>query len=309
MILALVTGAGVGLGLLMLARGLAPPRTPLAAALARLEVDTARPSTWQPSPTRAARPSAAEGGGWGVALTGRPLARLAARLGLQPSWLRRDLAIMGRPLERHLADKAVLALFGLLLAPATAAGFAVIGISLPLPLPLAASLLLAVGGFFLPDAGLRADAAARRRDLRHALGSFLDLTVIALAGGAGVEGALTDAASIGHGDAAIQLRRALQTARLRRKPPWAALGRLGDQLGIDELVELAASVSLAGTEGAKVRASLAAKAVSLRAHQLAEAETQAQSATERMSLPVVLLFAGFLVFIGYPAIARVLAGL
>jgi len=308
-ILALVTGAGVGLGLLMLARGLAPPRAPLAAALARLEVDTARPSgTWQP-PGPAARPSAVDGGGWGVALAGRPLASLAAWLGLQPSWLRRDLAVMGRPLERHLADKAVLALFGLLLAPATAAGLAVIGISLPLPLPLVASLLLAVGGFFLPDAGLRADAAARRRDLRHALGSFLDLTVIALAGGAGVEGALTDAASIGHGDAAIQLRRALQTARLRRKPPWAALGRLGDQLGIDELVELAASVSLAGTEGAKVRASLAAKAVSLRAHQLAEAETQAQSATERMSLPVVLLFAGFLVFIGYPAIARVLAGL
>jgi uncharacterized membrane protein len=49
--------------------------------------------------------------------------------------------------------------------------------------------------------------------------------------------------------------------------------------------------------------------MSLRAHQLAEAETQAQAATERMSLPVVLLFAGFLVFIGYPAIARILAGL
>jgi len=308
-ILALVTGAGVGLGLLMLARGLAPPRAPLAAALARLEVDTARPSgTWQP-PGPAARPSAADGGGWGVALAGRPLARLAGRLGLQPSWRRRDLAIMGRSLERHLADKAVLALFGLLLAPATAAGLAVIGISLPLQLPLAASLLLAAGGFFVPDAGVRADAAARRRDLRHALGSFLDLTVIALAGGAGVEGALTDAAGIGHGFAAAGLRRALGTARLRREPPWAALGRLGEQLGIAELVELAASVELAGTEGAKVRASLAAKAMSLRAHQLAEAETAAQAATERMSLPVVLLFAGFLVFIGYPAIARILAGL
>ena len=35
---------------------------------------------------------------------------------------------------------------------------------------------------------------------------------------------------------------------------------------------------------------------------------QAQAATERMSLPVVLLFAGFLIFIGYPAIARVLTG-
>jgi len=308
-ILALVTGAGVGLGLIALARGLAPPRAPLAAALARLEVDAARSSTTRRSSPAPGVSGSAEGGSWGLTLAGRPLARLAARLGIQPRWLRRDLAVMGRPLERHLADKAVLALFGLLLVPVTAAGLALVGISLPLPLPLGAALLLAVGGFVLPDAGLRADAAARRRDLRHALGSFLDLTVIALAGGAGVEGALVDAAGIGRGFAATQLRRALQTARLRREPPWAALGRLGDDLGIDELVELAASASLAGTEGAKVRASLAAKAMSLRAHQLAEAETQAQSATERMSLPVVLLFAGFLVFIGYPAIARVLAGL
>jgi hypothetical protein len=308
--MALLTGAGVGLGLLMLARGLAPPRAPLRAALARLEVDTAQPRGARPStPTPAARSGAVDGDGWGVALAGMPLVRLAGRLGLQPSWLRRDLAILGRTPERHLADKAVLALFGLLLAPATAAALAVIGISLPLPLPLAASLLLAVGGFLVPDAGVRADAAARRRDLRHALGSFLDLTVIALAGGAGVEGALTDASSVGRGVAATGLRRALQTARLRREPPWAALGRLGEELGISELVELAASVELAGTEGAKVRASLAAKAMSLRSHQLAEAETQAQAATERMSLPVVLLFAGFLVFIGYPAIARIIAGL
>jgi len=209
-ILALLTGAGVGLGLLMLARGLAPPRAPLAAALARLEVDTTRPrGAWPSTPTQAPH-GAADGRGWGVALAGRPLARLAGRLGLQPSWLRRDLAILGRSPERHMADKVVLALFGLLLAPATAAGLAVIGISPPLPLPLAASLLLAVGGFVVPDAGVRADAAARRRDLRHALGSFLDLTVIALAGGAGVEGALTDAASIGRG-----------------VPPPGCAGRLG----------------------------------------------------------------------------------
>lgn len=76
-----------------------------------------------------------------------------------------------------------------------------------------------------------------------------------------------------------------------------------------ELGEQAASVGLAGTEGAKVRSSLAAKAASLRSHQLADAETTAQAATERMSLPVVLLFAGFLCFIAFPAIERVLAGL
>ena len=76
-----------------------------------------------------------------------------------------------------------------------------------------------------------------------------------------------------------------------------------------QLSELAASVSLAGTEGARVRASLAAKAAALRTRELTDAEGDAQAATERMSLPVVMLFIGFLVFIGYPALASVLAGL
>ena len=76
-----------------------------------------------------------------------------------------------------------------------------------------------------------------------------------------------------------------------------------------ELCELAASVGLAGTEGARVRESLVAKASSLRAHELSEAESAAQSASERMSLPVVLLFVGFLVFLGYPAVDRILTGI
>jgi Flp pilus assembly protein TadB len=174
--------------------------------------------------------------------------------------------------------------------------------------PAWASVALGVGGFFVPELGVRAEAAARRRDFRHALGSYLDLVVVALAAGGGVEGALEDAAEVGDGWAFAQLRSALAAARVRRETPWAALGRLGAELGVHELVELSASAGLAGTEGAKVRASLVAKAESLRAHQLAEAEASALAATERMSLPVVLLFAGFLIFIGFPAMARVLNG-
>ena len=42
---------------------------------------------------------------------------------------------------------------------------------------------------------------------------------------------------------------------------------------------------------------------------LADAEGAAQSASERMSLPIVLLLVGFIVFLGYPAINQVLYGL
>ena len=168
-------------------------------------------------------------------------------------------------------------------------------------MPLWASLVFAVAGFVAPDLGIRADANRRRRDFRHALRSFLDLVVVALAGGGGVETALGRRGQrrLGMGVRAVCAGRSTTPAwpARPRGPPsdgWAKSS------GVAELSELAASVALAGTEGAKVRASLAAKAASLRTHELAEAETADQAATERMCLPVVLLFAGFLLFFGLP---------
>jgi tight adherence protein C len=76
---------------------------------------------------------------------------------------------------------------------------------------------------------------------------------------------------------------------------------------VPELTELAASLSLAGTEGARVRESLAVKATSLRDHALAEAEADAQSTTEKMAVPVVMLFLGFLLLIGYPAASAIMS--
>ena len=301
MTLALVCGAGVGAGLWLVVRGLFPPRPSLAQALARLR----RP----PEPALVLQ---AETEGGFAARLGRPAAGYLARSG--PAWLlparvRQDLAVLGRGPERHLAEKVTLAVFGLCFVPAATALLALGGMHLPAVLPVWGSLAFLVAGFFLPDLGIRTDAARRRRDFRHALSSFLDLVVVALAGGGGVETALADAASVGAGWAFTSLRRALDQARLARQTPWTALGRLGQELGVAELSELAASVALAGTEGAKVRASLAAKAASLRTHQLAEAETADQAATEKMSLPVVVLFAGFLLFLGYPAVEKVVTSL
>ena len=301
MITALALGGGTGLGLWLVVRGLYPPRASLADALAHLR------RLPDPAPVLGA---GAEGGV--AARLGRPLADLLVRAGagwLVPARVRQDLAVLDRSPQRHLAEKVTLALLGLLVAPAMSALLALGGAQLPLALPLWGALVLAVVGFVLPDLGIHADAARRRRDFRHGLSSFLDLVVVALAGGGGVESALADAASVGAGWPFAYLRRALDQARLAREAPWAALGRLGTELGVGELSELAASVALAGTEGAKVRASLAAKATSLRTHQLAEAETADQAASERMSLPVVLLFAGFLFFIGFPAVERVLTSI
>lgn len=300
MIVALVCGAGVGAGLLAVATGLRPPRPSLADSLAALRQVPAPPPLL-----------VAPGGADSLLVRlGRPLAAPLTGRHLLRGGVRADLTVLGRDPHAHLAEKTALAVVGLVLGPATAGLLALDGASLGWAVPAAwAALLLALGGFFAPDLALRSQAARHRRDFRHALSAFLDLVVIALAAGGGVDSALTDAASVGTGESFAALRRALEAARLARGAPWGPLGRLGDELGISELSELAASVSLAGSEGAKVRESLAAKAASLRAHALADAEGEAQAATEAMSLPVVVLFAGFLVFLGFPALAHVFGAL
>lgn len=295
MITALVSGAGFGAGLWALCVWLFPPRPALGALLARA-------TTPPPAPV-----PVGEDTGWAARL-GRPFVAPLQTLGLPGTRLARDLTVLGRPVATHLAEKATLTIAGLLL-PALAHLLLILArLSLGVEAPAIAGLLLATCGFILPDLHVRAEAAKLRTAFRHALSAYLDLVWITLAGGAGVDSALHESAAIGHGWAFAHIRRALDTARLTRTTPWTALRQLGEELDITELSELAASVSLAGTEGAKVRTSLAAKASALRTHQLTDAEAQAQAATERMSLPVMALFLGFLIFIAYPALTQVLNG-
>jgi Flp pilus assembly protein TadB len=237
---------------------------------------------------------------------GAALGRTLTNLGLRLDSLEPDLRLVGRSLEQHLGQKVLVGFFGLALPQITMLMLQLAGMHVGVTIPLVVSLGLGILFFFVPDLTLRSEANDRRDSFRHALSSFLDLVVISLAGGAGVESALRDAASIGRGWAFAQLRAALEGANLTGETPWAAMARLGEDLGINELAELSASVSLAGTEGAKVRESLAVKAGSLRDHALADAESEAQASTERMAMPVVMLFIGFLILIGYPAMATIL---
>ncbi|WP_435158152.1 type II secretion system F family protein [Amycolatopsis sacchari] len=295
---AAVLGAGTGLGLWALLVWLLPPRPSLASALAAARTPAARRPTI----------TTVDAGGW-AARWGRPAVRPLAALGLPSERQRRDLLVLGRAPETLLAEKAVLAVAGLLLPNILELLLWAFGLAFPWQAPLVVGAACAVGGFLLPDLDVRQQAERKRTSFRHALGAYLNLVRVSLAGGAGVDGALNDAANIGQGWAFARIRRALTTARLTRTTPWETLRQLGEELDVRELVELSSSVSLAGTEGAKVRASLAAKAAAMRTHELTEAEGEAQSATERMSLPVVCLFAGFLIFIAYPAMATVLGSL
>ena len=293
--LALLLGAGIGGGLLVLISGLIPARPALSNALAHLH----RPRAGRTEQTESSLL---------VRLVGRPVARSGAGQQLARR-IEPDLRATAQTADALITRQSLCALAGLLWAPATAALMMIGGVPVSFVLPVWISLVFAASGAVIPLAALKLAAAERRRAFRHALGCFLDLVAVRLAGGAGIESALELSAASGQGWTFAELRQALAEARLMGEPPWAGLDRLGTQLHISELNELAASVALAGDEGARVRRSIAAKARTIRIRGLADAESVAQAASERMSLPIVLLMVGFVIFLGYPAVNQVLTGL
>jgi Flp pilus assembly protein TadB len=294
----LLAGLGTGLGLWLIVVGWFP-RPP--------RLDTALDAPHELTRTTDTDDDT-QSSGW-TQRWGRPAVRWLRRAGLPLAATRRDLATMDKPVEVHLAEQATATVVGLLLPPAATALLTLGGVGTGLAMPAAASLILGAAGFLAPELSVRAEAAKHRAAFRDALSSFLDLVVISLASGAGVDQALDDAAKTGSGPAYTELRYALTEARLARVPPWDILATLGRRVAVVELQQLAATVGLAGTEGAKVRASLRSRAIALRARQLTDAEGEANAATERMALPIVALFAGFLILLGYPAMAAVLSGL
>ena len=156
---------------------------------------------------------------------------------------------------------------------------------------------------------LRKMASNFQRDMDLSVAVFLDLINVLLAGGAGVETAMIAAAGAGDGWGFDQLRTAMARAQSSRRSYWEVLRETGMAFGIESLEEVANSVQLAGEHGARIRQSLASKAASLRIRNLARIEHEAEQRTERMGIPVVLLFIGFILLVGYPAFAGTVAAL
>ena len=129
--------------------------------------------------------------------------------------------------------------------------------------------MLGLFGFFLPDLALRGEAGKRRRDFRRIVGVFLDLVAMNLAGGRGLPEALLAAATVsdhwtpGPDPPGAGQRPALGTT------PWTALGDLGKEIRLEELQDLSGALALAADDGAKIRASLSARAATMRRKELA----------------------------------------
>jgi Flp pilus assembly protein TadB len=306
MIGALLFGALVGAGAYGFVRVWLRPEPGVATLVARID------SGARSMRTHTATDAEIDGGvAGGVQATmvrlGDRLEVLVADRGWQLGKVRSDLGMTNRTLGGFLATKLVLGVFLLMVAPVLWAVMEVAGVPVAGAIPALGALVLGALGFYLPDLALRSEAASRRRDFRRVVGILLDLVAMNLAGGRGLPEALLSASTISEQWSVVRIRQALANARLFGTTPWAALGDLGAEIGVDELRDLSAALSLAADDGAKIRTSLSARAATLRRRELAEAEGEAGEKSQSMLIAQLVLCMGFLLFLGYPAVAQLLA--
>ncbi|RYB88300.1 type II secretion system protein [Nocardioides glacieisoli] len=293
----LLLGAALGASLCLLVFALVPPRPALASVVGRWERQRARQA--------AVVELDVDDTSWQGRL-GRWLVAQLAQRGITLGKLRADLELIDYTLEGHLVRKMTYGLLGLLLPTILTVTMMAIGVTPPLTVPAVGGLALGALFFWVPDLSVVQAAEQRRHELRRALSCYLDLVAMSLAGGRGIPEALPTAARIGTGWAFELLRSTIDRARLVGDTPWAALADLGKRTGMQELQDLGGALMLVADDGAKVRQSLTARASTQRRRQLAEAEGAAAKADQSVEMAQVVLFIGFVLFLGFPAVVAVM---
>jgi Flp pilus assembly protein TadB len=218
----------------------------------------------------------------------------------------RRLDLIGRTPEAHAGYLAMAALAGFLLPLTLAAAVTWASATVATwMVSLGAAIACSAIGVLLVTVDLEQRASAASRDLRHQLSAYLDVLTMLLASNQGNEGALRLAADAGDGRLFVELRRRMLEASTAGRPAVTALAALGRDLGIVELTEIAASASLATSQGAPVARSLAAKTESLRAALQAEQEQDARVRTGKITFPLVAMGIVFIVIGLYPALVSI----
>ncbi|MGW7196200.1 type II secretion system F family protein [Streptomyces chryseus] len=291
-----IGGALAGLGLVVTARGILPGRPDLKDVLARM--DASRLENLEPA--RHTAPAATP-----LEKAGAALLRSVGEGTLRLS--RQELELVGRSPAAHLGRKIALALYGLLLPMVCVTLAAVVGFPLPFAIPAVVSLGLAVVFWFAPDLQLKQQAVEAKEDFRYAIKAYLRLVQLERAADAAPTQALKRAADVGDGWVFTKIRDTITRAELEGISPWEGLKRLSVELDVPELGAPADIIAIAGEEGAAVGDSLGAQARSLSGALVTAAKTAANKASEKMVMPVAVLVMLMTVYVGYPALARIMA--
>ncbi|WP_433476553.1 type II secretion system F family protein [Spirillospora sp. CA-142024] len=292
-LLAAFAGCLATLGFVLMVRELKPSPPQLEAALARVHSAALPPVSNEVMGRRDRL------GRWLADTITRPAGVLAVP--------RADLALLGRPVERFMLNKLALFATGLA-APVLLASIVSLTAGTPSwPLSAAAGLSLALLLCFVPDWRVRLQARQHRRDFRYAFTSYLQLVVLERQAGAALNAALEDPAKITDGWPFQRVHQALTRARHGQQQPWSALARLGEEIEVRDLIDLAHTAEIAGNEGAKMHDVLVAKITSMRHEASAAARAEANSRTTTMWVPTSLLMLGFVILVGFPFFSKLLA--
>jgi tight adherence protein C len=307
MIALTLDGAASGAVLFLLICRLAPPKRSTLVTLARFDAhlsataQTPRPAVTVPRRTGLSPWS------W-QRQVGSRLADLLLAQGITHTSLRRDLALTGRSYDLVMGRKVVAFTAGFLLSILAVSSLSLIaGVGLPAGSPVVLALVFGGACFFLPDLEARAEATNRRIDFRQALGAYLDLVALEMAGSAAPAEALPSAAKVGAGWPMALLRDTLYRASTSGTDQWAALAELGERIAVPELRDLGALVKLVGQDGAQVRETLTARAATMRRTDLSEAQGRASERDQSMQMAQLVVGFGFILFIAYPAVVAVTA--
>ncbi|MEA5153286.1 hypothetical protein [Raineyella sp.] len=281
-----VLGACVGLGAVVVARGLRPPIPSLKAGLALLDTGPAAAGT---DPTGVGPTSGA--GVVAGADRGSRLDRLGRWLAAHPltplsAAQRRALDARGVPVAEFMAEKVAYALIGAVTPGVVAGCVGFLAGWTPL-VPIGVAAAGAVVGWFLPDLTLRRRAPAARQDLAEALFTFFDLVTLERLANRSATQSLAAAAAVSDAPLFVQIRAALDRARLEQRPPYAHLRALGAHLDLPELADIA-DVMQMEESGASLTGALRARVRELRDAHLSSQKIAATKVSEQMTVFMVV---------------------
>lgn len=216
-----------------------------------------------------------------------------------------DLALCELSPDRFVVQKVAMAAYFAALPAALTAVVRVFGLRLPIEIPVVVAVALAVAGCLIPNLVLRGRAAERRAEFRRSVTAYLQLVALERRGDSGPADALYRAARPGQDWTFVRIRATLAEARVTGITPWQALAQLAEQIGAAELTDLADIAAVAGEGGAAIADTLDAKAKALRAAQLADEIATANTASEKLTLPGVVLALAMIFTFVYPSFERI----
>jgi tight adherence protein C len=219
---------------------------------------------------------------------------------------RRALRLQDKSIAEFYADKTVMAIIGAVL-PGLAGGALAYLTGRLSPIPAIVVLLGAVIGFFIPDMLLRRTTDSIQTGAAEALLVYIDLVTLERLTNASATHALHNAAGLSDVPLFVQIRTALERARLEQQSPYAELRRLSDELRLPELADIADVMQLDET-GAALSGTLRARVRELRDAHLTREQIKASAAAEGMTIYMTLPALIFGLIFLVAAMLRILAG-